>query len=78
MPTLTLKNIPDDLHSLLKESAAKNRRSLNSEILVRLESAFDAPVLRVREDARSLKAFTDSMPRIDHRTVDGDKRRGRP
>ena len=78
MTTLTLKNIPDELHALLRESAEKNRRSLNSEILVRLESAFGAPVLSVREDARSLRAFTDAMPRIDHRTVDRDKRQGRP
>jgi hypothetical protein len=78
MTTLTLKNIPDELHALLKECAEKNRRSLNSEILVRLESAFAAPLLGVREDARSLKAFTDKLPRIDHRTVDRDKRRGRP
>ena len=78
MTTLTLKNIPDELHALLKESAEKNRRSLNSEILVRLESAFSAPALDVREDARSLKAFTDAMPRIDHGTVDRYKRQGRP
>lgn len=78
MTTLTLKNIPEELHALLKESAEKNRRSLNSEILVRLESAFTAPVVGAREDSRSLKAFTDAMPKIDHGTVDRDKRRGRP
>lgn len=37
MLTLTLKNVPEELHALLKKSAAKNRRSLNSEILARLE-----------------------------------------
>ena len=37
MLTLTLKNIPAHLHAKLKESAEKNRRSLNSEILTRLE-----------------------------------------
>lgn len=78
MTTLTLKNIPEELHALLKESAEKNRRSLNSEILVRLEGAFGAPALDVRENSRSLKAFTDAMPKIDHGTVERDKRRGRP
>ena len=38
MLNLTLKNIPKDLHARLRESAEKNRRSLNSEILARLES----------------------------------------
>lgn len=39
MPSLTLKNIPDDLYSQLKRYAAMNRRSLNSEILVCIEKA---------------------------------------
>ena len=41
MLTLTLKNIPTHLHARLKESAEKNRRSLNSEILARLERERD-------------------------------------
>ncbi len=37
MATLTLKGIPDDLYTLLKQRAAEHRRSINSEILVCLE-----------------------------------------
>ena len=77
MPTLTLKNIPDELHALLKESAERNRRSLNSEILIRLESAFAAPLVDSRLLARELKAFTDGHPRVDHSLVDRFKRQGR-
>jgi len=77
MATLTLKNIPDELHALLKESAERNRRSLNSEILIRLESAFTAPVIDPLKYARELKAFTDSQPFVDHALVDRFKRRGR-
>ncbi|HSW84868.1 MAG TPA: Arc family DNA-binding protein [Usitatibacter sp.] len=77
MATLTLKNIPDELHALLKESAERNRRSLNSEILMRLESAFTAPVVDVRELGRSLKAFTDAQPMQDHTLIDRFKRQGR-
>jgi len=39
MATITLKNIPDDLHHRLKERAARHRRSLNGEILATLETA---------------------------------------
>jgi antitoxin FitA len=78
MPTITLKNIPDELHALLKESAQRNRRSLNSEILIRLESAFTAPVVDAREHARTLKAFTDAQPITDHTLIDRYKRHGRP
>lgn len=77
MATLTLKNIPDELHALLKESAERNRRSLNSEILIRLESAFTAPIVDVRERARQLKAFTDGQTPVDHRLMDRFKRYGR-
>ncbi len=77
MATLTLKNIPDELHALLKESAERNRRSLNSEILVRLEGAFKAPVIDARRQARELRAFTDAQPLVDHALVDRFKRQGR-
>jgi len=77
MATLTLKNIPDELHALLKESAERNRRSLNSEILIRLESAFTAPVVDPRELARELKTFTDAQKMQDHTLLDRFKRQGR-
>jgi antitoxin FitA len=37
MATLTIKNIPDALYEQLKQSAARHRRSLNSEVIVCLE-----------------------------------------
>lgn len=77
MATLTLKNIPDELHARLKESAERNRRSLNSEILVLLEAAFTAPLVDSKRYARDLRAFTDSQPFTDHRLVDRFKRQGR-
>jgi hypothetical protein len=77
MVTLTLKNIPEELHEQLKESAERNRRSLNSEILIRLEAAFAAPVIDARTEARLLKAFTDAQAKVDHSLVDRFKREGR-
>ena len=77
MLTLTLKNIPKELHSLLKDAAEKNRRSLNSEILVRLESDFAAPAVDAGALARELKAFTAKLPRVEHARVSRYKRQGR-
>ena len=37
MATLTLKDVPDKLHSALKKQADRHRRSLNQEILYCLE-----------------------------------------
>jgi plasmid stability protein len=77
MPTLTLKNIPDDLHARLKASAEHNRRSLNSEILVRLEQDVKRPVLDPVVHAEALRAFSARLPRVTHSRVTRYKRQGR-
>ena len=77
MLTLTLKNIPANLHALLKESAEKNRRSLNSEILARLERDLTAPTIDPDVHARELKAFTARLPKVEHIRVSRYKRQGR-
>jgi F420-0:gamma-glutamyl ligase-like protein len=76
MLTLTLKNIPIHLHARLKESAEKNRRSLNSEILTRLERDVAVPKVDRGKLARELKAFTNQLPYVDHRVGDRYKRKG--
>lgn len=35
--TITLKNIPDNIHLALKRAAESNHRSLNGEVIARLE-----------------------------------------
>ena len=77
MPTLTLKNIPDALHARLKASAERNRRSLNSEILVRLEQDISRPVLDPVAHAQTLRAFAARLPRVAHQPVTRYKRQGR-
>ncbi len=77
MPTLTLKNIPDDLHARLKASAERNRRSLNSEILIRLEQDISRPVLDPVVHAETPRAFAARLPRVAHQRVTRFKRQGR-
>ncbi|MCC6211229.1 MAG: Arc family DNA-binding protein [Burkholderiales bacterium] len=77
MLSLTLKNIPKKLHARLRESAEKNRRSLNSEILARLEAELAAPVVDAEAQARMLRAFVARLPRADHGKVPRYKRQGR-
>ena len=78
MPTtLTLKNIPAELHARLKASAERNRRSLNSEILARLESGGAQTPPDREAYSRDLRAFTAALPRIDHRLANGFKIKGR-
>jgi F420-0:gamma-glutamyl ligase-like protein len=77
MLTLTLQNIPKELHAKLRASAEKNRRSLNSEILARLEADFAAPVVDAEAKARELRAFVAGLPRAGHSRVARYKRQGR-
>ena len=80
MPTLTLKNIPDGLHARLKASAARNRRSLNSEVLFRLEKDIQdisQSVLDPVVHAETLRAFAARLPRVAHQHVTRYKRQGR-
>ena len=73
MISLTLKNVPAELHARLKASAEDNRRSLNREILARLEAQMAAPAVDVDAEQRSLEQFVRSLPRsiIDASPVTG-------
>lgn len=79
MPTnLTLKGVPDEVYERLKNSASVNRRSLNSEIIARLE----AQVLPRRSAAEQLAAIRSIRDRLskasfDHDAIDRAKREGR-
>ena len=46
---VTLKNIPEEVYEKIKESARQNRRSINGELLYRMEDFY----LRRSFDAKS-------------------------
>lgn len=77
MTSFTLKNIPAELHQRLRQAAARNRRSMNSELLARLEAQF-----AVDADARAVRLKIDQLHArlgaVDHRVIDELKRHGRP
>jgi hypothetical protein len=80
MPSLTLKNIPDELYVLLKQSAEMNRRSLNSEILVCIEKSVRSRRLSTQEllpRVRQLRELTADY-RIGDEELTAAKRQGRP
>lgn len=79
MRSITLKNVPDPLYEQVKASAAANRRSLNSEILVCLERVLGArpadPAERLAR-IRAARRRVGDRPLTDHE-VDAAKRAGR-
>ena len=79
MASLTLKGMPDSLLKRLRQLAEANRRSLNREVIDRLERSIagrrvDPDALLARLDA--LRARMDLKP-LDDLTIRKAKRMGR-
>lgn len=79
MATLTIKNMPDELYQLLKVTARRRRRSINSEALLLLEQALHNP--REEEEAllervRQMRGrFGGWLTEEDRRSAVGEGRR---
>lgn len=70
---LTLRNVPDDLYAALKESAKRNRRSLNQEAIARLEEELETPRDQGRLDAAAERVREHRARRgtyVDHDLID--------
>jgi len=80
MATITLKNIPEDLHRKLKHRAKDHHRSLDKEIIATLKSAtgetHPVDVDALISEARSARSkFTREISAAE---IDAWKRIGRP
>ncbi len=68
MPAITLKNIPPDLYERLKQCAAANHRSINSEIITCIERSVRGRKLdpdNLLSRARELRQKTKRHPLDD-------------
>ncbi len=78
--SITVKNIPSDLYSRLKQSAARNRRSINKEVISIIEIALRSEQLNPDEFlpfVRSLRAKTKRVMLTDEFILQA-KHEGRP
>jgi len=79
MATLTLKNVPDDLHDRLKTQAAAHRRSLNQEAIECLDR-LPAGRRSGEEQIRAIREFQKSLGKsyaFTNEQIDRWKREGR-
>lgn len=68
MPSITVRDIPDELYEKLKAAAAANRRSINSEIIVAIEETVGRRRIDVDEfleNVRQLRQLTAHIPITD-------------
>jgi plasmid stability protein len=75
MPTLVLRNVPDDLYQRLKETAAEHRRSMTQEAIVSLRTALEGlgqppPKPPMEETLDWLRREVWSLPVRDQRSDD--------
>ena len=69
MATLTIRNLPDELHLVLKERAKRNRRSLNQEVIAELAAVpgDGGDAARVVESRERMRRVTDEIDGIRRR-----------
>ena len=70
MPSITLKDLPDRVHKILRQAAADDRKSLNAFVISVLEEAADDIERRRRnyENWAELEAFVASLPEVSDPT----------
>jgi antitoxin FitA len=80
MASLTIKGIPDELLDNLRRSAEANRRSLNSEVILRLERAIGRAPLDPQEFLSRVRARRErlQLPPLTDELLDQARSEGRP
>jgi plasmid stability protein len=80
MPTITVKNIPDEIYEKLRRAAEISHRSINSEIIACIERVVGSQEINpdlLLANARKLRAKTAGHP-ITDRDFAQAKAVGRP
>jgi plasmid stability protein len=81
MADLTVRGIPEEVYEALKAEAEGNRRSLNQEIVHRLERSVRVPRADPTADLeriRSLRRDLSHLEPLDDATLERARRGGRP
>jgi plasmid stability protein len=79
MATITVKNIPDDVYERIKEQAKRNRRSINSEIIMLMERAVMSYRIDPEEILESARVIRESLDFVaTEEEINRAKNEGRP
>ena len=75
MPTLVLRNVPDDLYQRLKQTAAEHRRSMTQEAIVSLRTVLEGPEQQpprpsLEDTLEWLRREVWTLPMLDQRSDD--------
>lgn len=75
MPTITLRDVPEELHGWLKKQAKTHHRSVNKEVIALLETLRGCPEPHLSADEKFERLMAISrrcavLPILDHRSED--------
>ena len=73
MPSLSIKNVPEETVARLRARAKMNHRSLQGEVMVILEGALEPRKLSVEEVGRRLRAMNFSTPDESTKIIRADR-----
>ena len=65
MPRIVRAEVPERLHREIQQAAARNRRSVNAEILVRLEESFGHRSVHIEKLLERIRRRRQSMGALD-------------
>ena len=78
MSTMTIRNIPDDLKRTIATEAKRNRRSMNQQVLVLLESSVDTTSTSPIEDKiRKIQKLRNSFHPLSQKEIEQGREEGR-
>ncbi len=80
MPAITIKNIPDNLYKQIKKSAAQNYRSINGEVLYRLQNSLTEKQVDPEELIKKIAEYRNKLktPELTDEFLKMAKNQGRP
>ena len=80
MPAITIKNIPDNLYKQIKKSAAQNYRSINGEVLYRLQNSLTEKQVDPEELIKKIAEYRNKLktPELTDEFLEMAKNQGRP
>ena len=80
MPTITIKNIPDDLYEKLKKRAEEHGRSMNNEVIFCLKRALQGGRVDPEAFLAGVEAMQQrmSLPPLTEEILRAAKEEGRP
>ena len=79
MPTMTIKNIPQDLYARIRESAVEHGRSMNNEVIFRLKRAYQGGRIDVEAFLGKAEAIRNkfALPPLTDEVLSAAKQEGR-